>query len=76
MVSNNLNKNIMEKNINKQMSLEEYKKRVEERFLQRYPGTTKEDFEVEVETLSKKSWEEYKEDFSPEMLIQTWATGA
>ena len=62
--------------MNTQMSLEEYKKRVEASYLKRYPHTTKEDFEAEVATLSKETWEEYMEDFSPEELPAAWAAGA
>ena len=55
------------------MTLEEYKKRVEECYLKRYPNTSPEDFKAETETLSKKDWEEYMRDFSAEELPAAWA---
>ena len=62
--------------MNTPMTLEEYKKRVEECYLKRYPNTTPEDFKAETETLSKKDWEEYMRDFSAEELPAAWAAGA
>ena len=58
------------------MTLEEYKKRVKASYLKRYPNTTEEDFEAEVETLSRKAWEQYMKDFSPEELPAAWSAGA
>lgn len=58
------------------MTLEEYKKKVEASYLKRYPNATEEDFEVEVETISKEDWIEYMKDFSPEEIPTAWAAGA
>ena len=71
-VSNNLKKNIMEKNINKQMSLEEYKKRAEAELLRIYPNCNPTDW---TSTISKGWWEKYMEDFSPEVAMQGIISG-
>ena len=58
------------------MTLEEYKKRVEECYLKRNPNTTLEYYRKSIETLTQKDWEEYMRDFSAEELPAAWAAGA
>ena len=65
-----------QKATNPQMTLEEYKKKVKDSYLKRYPHTTEEDFQAEVATISKEAWEQYMKDFSPEILPAAWAAGA
>ena len=58
------------------MSLEEYKKRVEAAYLNRYPNTSKEYYRKSIETISNAAWEQYMKDFSPEELPSAWTAGA
>ena len=62
----------MEKNINKQMSLEEYKKRAEEWIRKTYPNYT----ETSIASItSKENCQAYMEDFSPEVMVQGLIAG-
>ncbi len=61
--------------MNTQMSLEEYKKRVEACLKKMYPDITEEEM-IRAMTAPKELWEQYMEDFPPEELPAAWAAGA
>ena len=69
-------KQMEQKATKQQMTLEEYKKKVEECFLKRYPNTTREYYLKSIERISQGLWEQYMKDFSPEMLPKAWEAGA
>jgi len=64
--------------MNTKMTLEEYKAKVLDALLKRYPTSPEEDWKPVVygQTISKGLWEQYMEDFSPEELPGAWAAGA
>lgn len=61
--------------MNTKMTLEEYKKRVEISLKKMYPDITEEEI-AETMTIPEEAWEQYMEDFSPEILPAAWAAGA
>ena len=65
----------MEKSMNQQMSLEEYKKKVINLLTPKSKNTIKTDMVKSLETLSDESWEEYMRDFSPEIAAQGLIAG-
>lgn len=65
----------MENNMNQQMTLEEYKKKVISLLTPKSKNTIKTDMVKSLETLSDESWEEYMKDFSPETAAQGFISG-
>lgn len=57
------------------MDIEEYKRKAEEYYKKRYPWKTHEDFEYFTRSVTVGWWEQYMEDFSPEVAVQGMIAG-
>lgn len=66
---------IMEENMNQQMTLEEYKKRVIDLLTPKSQNTIKTDVVKSLEIMKNETWEEYMKDFSPEIVAQGFISG-